>query len=104
MVEHASPPAEPPLQARPSEPQPWWKWRNRPWQYAGAGLLAVILLALWLTWALPLGRALEPLQSPTLVLVSSDGKAFARRGSYKEAPVDVRQLPAYVPGAFIAIE
>jgi 1A family penicillin-binding protein len=104
MVEYASPPAEPPLQARTPEPDPWWKWRNRPWQFAGAGVLAVVLLALWLAWALPLGRALEPLQSPTLVLVSSDGKAFARRGSYKEAPVDARQLPAYVPGAFIAIE
>jgi penicillin-binding protein 1A len=70
----------------------------------GLSVLAVVLIALWLTWALPLGRALEPLPNPTLVLVSADGKAFARRGSYKEAPVDAAKLPKYVPGAFIAIE
>jgi penicillin-binding protein 1A len=88
----------------PAEPLPWWKWQRRPWQIASLAALAVVLTGLWLVWALPLGRALEPLQSPTLVLVSADGKAFARRGSYKEAPVEVAELPAYVPGAFIAIE
>jgi 1A family penicillin-binding protein len=67
-----------------------------------AGL--VLLMFLWLTWALPLGRSLAPLETPTLVLITADGKPFARRGSYKEAPVVVEKLPAYVPGAFIAIE
>jgi penicillin-binding protein 1A len=38
------------------------------------------------------------------VLVAEDGSPIARRGSYKEAPIDVAKLPAYVPGAFIAIE
>jgi len=98
------PPAEPAPQARLQEPAPWWKWQRRPWQFAAIGALVVVLGALWLTWALPLGRALEPLQSPTLVLVSADGKPFARRGSYKEAPVVAADLPAHVPGAFIAIE
>jgi len=98
------PPAEPPHQVRREEPAPWWKWQRRPWQIAAIAALTLVLTALWLTWALPLGRALEPLPSPTLVLVSADGKAFARRGSYKEEPVDVKELPPYISGAFVAIE
>jgi 1A family penicillin-binding protein len=74
------------------------------WAGVGGLVFAVILALAWLSWALPLSRALEPLPSPTLVLVSADGKPFARRGSYKEAPVDVMRLPAYVPLAFVAIE
>ncbi|HKR86635.1 MAG TPA: hypothetical protein VJS38_00520, partial [Phenylobacterium sp.] len=43
--------------------------------------LAVIfgLLAAWLSWSLPVSRALEPLPTPALVLVSADGHPFARR-------------------------
>lgn len=65
--------------------------------------LAIIFFA-YLSWSLPLGRALEPFETPTLVLVTADGKPFARRGFYKEAPVDAKALPKYVPGAFVAIE
>jgi 1A family penicillin-binding protein len=69
-------------------------------------LISVLMVAAVasLTWELPLGKSLEPLKSPTLVLVSADGKAFARRGAYKEAPVDASKLPRYVPMAFVAIE
>ncbi|HEY8615731.1 transglycosylase domain-containing protein [Phenylobacterium sp.] len=95
----APPPAEPPPpEARVSV------WRRRPVQIALAAAAALVLLFLWLSWALPVGRALEPLESPTLVLVTADGKPFARRGSYKEAPVEVERLPEHVAGAFIAIE
>ncbi|HEX8232622.1 MAG TPA: PBP1A family penicillin-binding protein [Caulobacteraceae bacterium] len=95
-------PATEPPPPPPGEPPPFW--RRRPWQIAiGLAALAFLLVA-WLLWALPLGRALEPLPSPTLVLVSADGRPFARRGSYKEAPVLVEMLPRHVPGAFIAIE
>jgi penicillin-binding protein 1A len=100
------PPAEPTDRVRvvPAEPAPWYKWQKKPWQIAAIAGLVVLLTALWLFIALPVGRALEPLQSPTLVLVSADGKPFARRGSYKEAPVEVEKLPEHVAGAFIAIE
>ncbi|HEX6860917.1 MAG TPA: PBP1A family penicillin-binding protein [Caulobacteraceae bacterium] len=98
-----APPAEP-QRAGPQEPAPWWKWQRKPWQVAAIAGLVVVLTALWLFIALPINRALEPLPAPTLVLVSADGKPFARRGSYKEEPVDVTKLPAYVPGAFVSIE
>ena len=57
-----------------------------------------------LTVGLPLGKSLEPMTSPTLVMVSTVGKAFARRGAYKEEPVDAAKLPLHVPRAFVAIE
>ena len=73
---------------------------------AGALVLAVLfgLLVGWLSWRLPVSRALEPLPSPALVLVSADGRPFARRGALKDRPVEVAALPAHVPAAFVAIE
>ncbi|WP_205289372.1 PBP1A family penicillin-binding protein [Lysobacter sp. TY2-98] len=71
------------------------------------GLIALAVLALvvaWVTWRLPLDRALQPLPDPTLVLLDRNGVAFARRGAVKEAPVDARTLPPHVTGALIAIE
>lgn len=70
---------------------------------AGAGLILLILFAL-LAWTAPLGKSLEPLEDPAIVLESDDGTAIARRGQYKAAPVEVGELPAYVPQAFVAIE
>jgi membrane peptidoglycan carboxypeptidase len=91
-----------PVHDERADPRPWW--RRRRVQAAGGAATLVLLVFLWLTWALPLGRALEPLAAPTLVLVTADGKPFARRGSYKEAPVDAARLPAHVTSAFIAVE
>jgi penicillin-binding protein 1A len=80
-------------------------WKQRPWQMgAGVLVLAIVAVVTWLLWSLPLGRALEPANNPTMVLLASDGSPIARRGSYKEAPIEASKLPAYVPGAFIAIE
>ena len=87
----------------PPDDRPFWKRKPRLTAIAVGAWVAVLILA-WLSWALPLGRALEPLPSPTLVLVTADGKPFARRGSYKETPVDVRELPPRVTQAFVAIE
>lgn len=79
--------------------------RRRRWPWVLLALVAILGAGfLWLSWSLPLGRALEPLPSPAVILVSADGKPFARRGAYKEAPVDVEALPAHVSQAFIAIE
>lgn len=66
-------------------------------------LLLLVTLA-WLVVTAPLGRALEPLKEPSLVLLAADGKPIARHGNYKETPVDIAKLPKYVPAALIAIE
>jgi penicillin-binding protein 1A len=97
-----APAPETPTPAAPPPKRPFW--RRRPWQLAGGALLLLMAVAVFVGWSLPLGQALEPLQSPTIVLVTADGKPFSRRGSYKEAPVDVAKLPAHVPQAFISIE
>ena len=80
---------------------PWWRNRRR-LVLVALGVLA--LLFIWMTWALPLNRALEPLPDPTLVLLDRNGEPFARRGAYKEAPVDVATLPPHVTAALLAIE
>jgi len=72
----------------------WWPWL----------LLALGLFVAWLAITTPLGRALEPLPAPAMLLVSADGQPIARRGSIKEAPVEVADLPRHVPMAFVAIE
>ena len=79
-------------------------WLRRPWQIGGGVAVLLLVFMVWLLGSLPLGQALEPLENPTLVLVASDGRPIAKRGSYKEAPVEVAKLPKYVSGAFIAIE
>lgn len=92
----------------PSPPEPAAKppiWKRPAWLIgAGAAVLLVVVLVASLFWSLPLSRALEPLNNSAIVLVADDGSPIARRGSYKEAPIDVAKLPDYVPGAFIAIE
>jgi penicillin-binding protein 1A len=88
-------------------PPPRGRWRRIwPWLLGSLAVLAVVFVALivWLTLTAPLGRALEPLKSPSLILTDSDGKPIARRGDYKEAPVDIARLPTHVPAALIAIE
>lgn len=90
------------------QPEPARKppiWKRRPWQIGvGVGVLAVVAVVTALLWSLPLGRALEPLENPTLVLVASNGQPIAKRGSYKEEPVEVAKLPKHIPEAFMAIE
>ncbi len=72
-----------------------------------AALLAGLLLAalfVFASFSLPLSRSLQPLQTPSLVILTSDGQAIARIGAVKGEPVDARKLPLQVKGAFIAIE
>ena len=88
----------------PDEPSPRGFVRRR-WRLILCilALLSVVILG-WLLVTAPLGRALEPRREPSLVLLSADGHAIARRGDYKEAPVTLAELPRYVPQALIAIE
>jgi len=79
--------------------------RRRRWPIVLYSIAALILVTLvWLVVTAPLGRALEPLKDPALLLVSADGQAIARRGALKEAPVDVDKLNPITPAAFVSIE
>jgi len=101
-----SPPPLPPLTddgyAPPPPPQsvrqPWVRWG-----FTAFGALLLVTL-LWLIITAPLGRALEPLPDPAMLIVSSEGRPIARRGAIKEAPVDVTKLNPLTPAAFVAIE
>jgi len=91
--------------APPEAPKKPPIWKRPAWLIGAAvAVLLVIVAFASLFWSLPLSRALEPLNNSAIVLVADDGSPIARRGSYKEAPIDVAKLPAYVPGAFVAIE
>lgn len=78
----------------------------RPWRWWVLGAVLALFAALlgWLVATAPLDRALEPAKQPSLIITDMNGKAIARRGDYKEAPVTIAALPAHVPAAFIAIE
>ncbi|HEX3422719.1 MAG TPA: transglycosylase domain-containing protein [Sphingomicrobium sp.] len=86
----------------PPSPEPL---RRRRWPIYLYSVSALILVTIvWLVLTAPLSRALEPLQDPALLLLSSDGHPIARRGALKEAPVDVTRLNPLTPAAFVAIE
>ena len=79
--------------------------RKRRWRYVAYGTAALLLVTLlWLIISAPLGRALEPLADPAMLLVSQEGVPIARRGAIKDSPVDVAKLNPLTPKAFIAIE
>ena len=76
----------------------WWRW--------GFNIVAVLILVtlIWLIVTAPLGRALEPLKDPAMLLLSEEGRPIARRGAIKDRPVEVARLDPMTPAAFIAIE
>ncbi len=84
-----------------SPPRPRRRW----WRIGFTSFFAVLLLVIgWLVFTAPLSRALEPLQDPAMLLVSAEGRAIARRGAIKEAPVVASRLDPLTPAAFVAIE
>ncbi len=86
-------------------PVPRRSWLRRWWRLLLAAVVVGFLaLVAWLVVTAPLGRALEPLKNPSLVLLDASGHPIARRGDYKEAPVTIAELPKYVPAAIISIE
>ena len=95
----APPPPVPPEGWMPLKPK---RRRLRTALYIVTGLIIVTLI--WLIVTAPLSRALEPLDDPAMLLVSSEGQAIARRGAIKEAPVTVAELDRMTPAAFVAIE
>ena len=85
-------------------PKPVGKYRR--WLRWGFNIFAALLLVtlIWLIVTAPLSRALEPLDDPAMLLVSTEGRSIARRGAIKDEPVDAAKLDSMTPAAFIAIE
>ena len=92
LESEGAPRADPPKRRR------YWKYGL----YAFAGLILVTLI--WLIVTAPLGRALEPLDDPAMLLLSEEGRPIARRGAIKDRPVTIAELDPLTPAAFIAIE
>ncbi len=94
-----------PMPPLPADPAPRPRKRR---QWIKMTLYAIfvfmVLIVGWLVISAPLGRALEPLKDPAMLLLSEEGKPIARRGAMKEAPVEIARLDPLTPAAFIAIE
>ncbi len=93
---------EPELTPGEDDPRPGRRW---PWRRIILAVIGLfVLLVAWLAWTAPLGRALEPLDQPALVLLDAEGRPFARRGDLKEKPVEVAKLPPHVVDAVLSTE
>ncbi|GLR83969.1 transglycosylase domain-containing protein [Bradyrhizobium iriomotense] len=69
------------------------------------GVIAVIGVVIYVGAHLPPIQSLEiPKRPPTIQIVGVDGSVLAQRGEMAGANVALRDLPPYLPKAFIAIE
>jgi penicillin-binding protein 1A len=68
-------------------------------------VIAVVGVVIWVGAHLPAIQALEiPKRPPTIQIVGFDGSMLATRGEMPGANVPLKDLPPYLPKAFIAIE
>ena len=69
------------------------------------GVIAVIGVVIYVGAHLPPIQSLEiPKRPPTIQIVGIDGSMLAQRGEMAGANVSLKDLPPYLPKAFIAIE
>jgi penicillin-binding protein 1A len=69
------------------------------------GVIAAVGLVVWVGAHLPAIQSLEiPKRPPTIEIVGTDGSMLAQRGEMVGANVALKDLPPYLPKAFIAIE
>ena len=69
------------------------------------GGIAVVGVVVWVGAHLPPIQSLEiPKRPPTIQIVGMDGSVLAQRGEMAGANVALKDLPPYLPKAFIAIE
>src|ERR1700761_8691998 len=69
------------------------------------GAIAVVGLVVWVGAHLPAIQSLEiPKRPPTIQITGVDGSVIAIRGEMPGANVALKDLPPYLPKAFIAIE
>src|SRR5580692_2312524 len=68
-------------------------------------VIAVVGVLVWVGAHLPAIQSLEiPKRPPTIQIVGLDGSVLATRGEMAGANVSLKDLPPYLPKAFIAIE
>ncbi|HLI98709.1 MAG TPA: PBP1A family penicillin-binding protein [Bradyrhizobium sp.] len=69
------------------------------------GIIAAIGVVVWVGAHLPAIQSLEiPKRPPTIQITGADGSVLAIRGEMPGANVALKDLPLYLPKAFIAIE
>jgi penicillin-binding protein 1A len=69
------------------------------------GAIAAVALVVWIGIRLPPIQSLEiPKRPPSVLILGVNGATLATRGDMGGAAVPLRELPDYVPKAFIAIE
>src|SRR5262249_19609413 len=69
------------------------------------GIIAVVGAVVWAGAHLPAIQSLEiPKRPPTIEIVGSDGSVLAQRGEMAGSNIALKELPPYLPKAFIAIE
>ncbi|MDB5451571.1 MAG: penicillin-binding protein [Caulobacteraceae bacterium] len=69
------------------------------------GLIFLTSLIVVFAWDLPdISRLYDVKRQPTISYLDRSGALIAMRGSASAPPVDMAELPAYVPDAFIAVE
>jgi penicillin-binding protein 1A len=72
---------------------------------AAWAVIAAIGILVWIGAHLPPIQSLEiPKRPPSVLILGSNGATLATRGDMGGAEVPLRELPAYVPNAFVAIE
>src|SRR5665213_4275000 len=109
---------EPPRERKPRAARSGSKRRSKPRGRSGLyrllywgtvlglwGAIALIGVIVWVGAHLPPIQALEiPKRPPTIQIVGLDGSVLATRGEMAGANVALKDLPPYLPQAFIAIE
>ncbi len=69
------------------------------------GAIAAVGVVVWVGAHLPAIQSLEiPKRPPTIEITGLDGSVLAQRGEMAGANVSLKELPPYLPKAFIAIE
>ncbi len=69
------------------------------------GVIVVIGAVIWVGAHLPPIQSLEvPPRPPSIAILGLDGKTLATRGDMGGAAIPVKEMPPYLPQAFIAIE
>jgi penicillin-binding protein 1A len=116
--EDDAPPPRPPRERKPRETPRAGKPRGRSrsgfglsrliyWGFVVAlwGAIAVVGAVVWAGAHLPPIQSLEiPKRPPTIEIVGADGSVLAERGEMAGSNVALKDLPPYLPKAFIAIE